>query len=161
MTSLTERFGDSIMDAVEAAGVDRAALYAWHMQRLVTLVDAAVAHAGPEALALMRQVQAEAEEQAGRDLAAELGDNSLASLAGVFAGPESIISLTETEAIVRTRGCRAGAFGLQTGRCDVVRALHCDCDPFLARGFNPALDCEVRCTVMDGADHCEHRLFRR
>ncbi len=159
-TTRAVELGDGVLDAVRDAGVDLYGLYRWHLQRTLGMIDALKARYGIAAVEAIQRKQLADRFEQGVRIAEELGGNSLDDyIAFSIRNGSEVVSRTDTEVALKNTGCLAGRIAHEIGREEDVGMLNCATDPTCVRGFNVRLGCEVVTTLMDGEDHCIHRVF--
>lgn len=158
---LVEKFGDSILQEVAKAGIDRYGLYKWHLERTVSMLDILQENYGTEILDIVIKAERENETAYGRGLKKEPEVSALERIGNHFAGgdPDRIISKNGHEIIVRTASCLAGKIAQELGRSDILYNLHCGLDEYQVQGFDEKLGCEIVQSIMKGHDCCIHRLY--
>jgi hypothetical protein len=117
------------------------------------------------ALEVVRRVISDLAREGGAELAARLGDASLASFAQALeswreAGALEIDVLEQTPERLsfNVTRCRYAEMYRALGLDDLGGSLSCRRDFALVEGFNPEIELERTQTLMEGATHCDFRF---
>ena len=99
--------------------------------------------------------------KAGKDLAEELGGNSVEALAGhlqkLAAEKDNleVVEVTDRQVALRISRCRAWEAFQALGAPELCR-LYCDSDHAYIRGYNPGMKLIRTKTIAAGDDCCDH-----
>ena len=113
------------------------------------------------ALAVVRRAFEKVQIRAGRELAAELGSNTLDALAEHCRGQAAenehleVLEVTERRVALKISRCRAWEAFQHLGAPELCR-LYCDSDHAYIRAFNPQMRLVRTKTIAAGDDCCDH-----
>lgn len=130
------------------------------------LIRAFIEEVGQEkALAIVGKVIRSLAFESGVQLAKQMGDNSMASLAkGMRAWrlggnlEMEELGLSETRFEFNVRKCKFAEIYKELGMADLGPIISCSRDFELVAGFNPKMKLFRTKTIMEGHDHCDFRV---
>lgn len=116
-------------------------------------------------LSLLRRVISDLARQSGAELAAQLGEATLAAFSGSLdrwreggALEFEMLERTEERLSFNVTRCRYAEMYRALGLADLGSSLSCQRDFSLVEGFNPAIRLSRTQTLMDGAPFCNFRF---
>jgi predicted ArsR family transcriptional regulator len=116
-------------------------------------------------IALVREVITEIARTQGRDMAAQLGGNSLAHFDRAMESwrqgkgyDMQILEQTERVYAFNVTRCGYAEMYRQLGIPELGALLSCNRDFALMQGFNPEVELLRTQTIMEGAPHCDFRF---
>ncbi len=121
------------------------------------------------ALQILSKRIAKDAREAGQALAAKLHGNSMTDLARVVrevwcedeAMKIDVLIESDDEFQFNVVKCRYAEMYQQNGMEKFGKCLSCDRDFSFNAGFNPAISLERSQTIMEGADYCDFRYYRK
>jgi predicted ArsR family transcriptional regulator len=118
--------------------------------------------------AKLKEVIAALARQAGAQMAAEGGENTLAAMDTVvqmwgYDGSLEVEPLRHTNDRYEfnVRRCRYAEMYRELGLADLGLVMSCGRDFAFFQGFNPRIELTRTQTIMEGADHCDFRFHLR
>jgi len=128
----------------------------------VTLAKAFISELGEErALAIIGQAFETIQVNAAKQLAEELGSNTLEALAGHYQRQAAendhleVLEVTDRRIALRITRCRAWEAFQHLGAPELCR-LYCDSDHTYIRAFNPRMRLARTQTIAGGDSCCDH-----
>jgi hypothetical protein len=128
----------------------------------VTFAQAMIEELGePRALTILAKAFEKLQMKVGRDLATQLGDNSLQALAehtrrkAAGSSTREIVEITDRHIATRISQCPAPAAFAALGAPDLCR-LYCDSDYAYIKAFNPNMRMVRTRTIAAGDPYCNH-----
>ncbi|AGA26265.1 L-2-amino-thiazoline-4-carboxylic acid hydrolase [Singulisphaera acidiphila] len=116
-------------------------------------------------LSLLRRVISDLARQSGTELAAQLGEATLAAFSGSLdrwreggALEFEMLERTEERLSFNVTRCRYAEMYRALGLADLGSSLSCQRDFSLVEGFNPAIRLSRTQTLMEGAPFCNFRF---
>lgn len=138
-------------------------LLKWYLQHTFDVVNAIKDKFGDEVLDIVHQAEIEDVIKEGKNYGKKNGQNSLKDIIPMF-GESNLIKEESNENGLLFRqinGCPISRIARKEGLEEVMCKLHCSIDPYLVKGFNENLICEVRKSHLFGDDFCEWYIYEK
>jgi hypothetical protein len=118
---------------------------------------------GDDVLSIIHKTETDAIVKEGNNFAKKCGENTLENIIPLF-GERNLVKEESNEKGLLFRqvnGCPMSRISREEGLEEIMCKLHCSVDPFLVKGFNENLVCEVRKAHLFGDDVCEWYIYEK
>jgi hypothetical protein len=163
ITSLRERYGEDVFEVIKDMEVGYKELLKWYLRHTFDIVNAMKDRFGDEVLSIIQQTEIDDVVKEGNNFAKKCGQNTLKDIIPLF-GERNLVKEESNEKGLLFRqanGCPMSRISREEGLEEVMSKLHCIVDPYLVKGFNENLVCEVSKSHLFGDEICEWYIYEK
>ena len=163
ITSLSHRYGEEVFEVVKDMEVNYEELLKWYLCHTFDVVNALKDKFGEEVLSIIHETEIEDVLRQGNNFAKKFGQNTLKDIMPLF-GERNLVETESNEKGLLFRqanGCPMSRISREEGLEEVMCKLHCSVDPYMVKGFNENLVCEVRKSHLLGDEICEWYVYEK
>ncbi|EQB90394.1 hypothetical protein J2Z44_003160 [Clostridium punense] len=163
ITSLRDRYGDEVFEVYKEIKVSYNELLRWYLIHTFDIVSAMKTRFGGEVLNVIHDAEIEDVVREGKSFAKNCGQNTLNNIIPLF-GEHNLVKEESCEKALLFRqenGCPMSRISKEEGLEEVMCRLHCSVDPYLVKGFNENIICEVRKSHLLGDEICEWYIYEK
>lgn len=163
IASLRDRYGDEVFEVIKDMDLNYKELLRWYLNHTFDIVNALKNKFGDEVLDIIFQTEIDDVVKQGNASAKRCGQNTLKDIIPMF-GEKNLVMEESTEKGLLFRqlnGCPMSRVSREDGLEDVMSKLYCNVDPYLVKGFNENLICELRKSHLLGDDFCEWYIYEK
>lgn len=163
ISSLRERYGEEVFEVYKEIEVSYKELLKWYLIHTFDVVSAMKTRFGDEVLDIIHNAEIEDVMKDGNNFAKKCGQNTLNYIIPLF-GEYNLVKEKSSEKALLFRqenGCPMSRISREEGLEEVMSRLHCSVDPYLVKGFNENIVCEVRKSHLFGDDICEWYIYEK
>lgn len=163
ITSLRDRYGDEVFEVYKEIKVSYNELLRWYLIHTFDVVSAMKNAFGEEVLNVIHDAEIKDVMIAGKSFAKKCGQNTLKDIIPLF-GERNLVKEESCDKGLLFRqenGCPMSRISKEEGLEEVMCRLHCSVDPYLVKGFNENIVCEVRKSHLLGDEICEWYIYEK
>lgn len=163
ITSLRDRYGDEVFEVYKEIKVSYNELLRWYLIHTFDVVNAMKNVFGEEVLNVIHDTEIEDVMREGKSFAKKCGQNTLKDIIPLF-GERNLVKEESCDKGLLFRqenGCPMSRISKEEGLEEVMCRLHCSVDPYLVKGFNENIICEVRKSHLLGDEICEWYIYEK
>ncbi|WP_291570549.1 L-2-amino-thiazoline-4-carboxylic acid hydrolase [Clostridium sp. UBA4548] len=163
ISSLRDRYGDEVFEVYKEIKVSYNELLRWYLIHTFDVVSAMKNVLGEEVLNVIHDAEIEDVMREGKSFAKKCGQNTLKDIIPLF-GERNLVKEESCDKGLLFRqenGCPMSRISREEGLEEVMCRLHCSVDPYLVKGFNENIICEVRKSHLLGDEICEWYIYEK
>lgn len=163
ISSLRDRYGDQVFEVYKEIKVSYNELLRWYLIHTFDVVSAMKNVLGEEVLNVIHDAEIEDVMREGKSFAKKCGQNTLKDIIPLF-GERNLVKEESCDKGLLFRqenGCPMSRISREEGLEEVMCRLHCSVDPYLVKGFNENIICEVRKSHLLGDEICEWYIYEK
>lgn len=159
LNELIEHFGEEVLQVAGQVEVDFQGLMQWHLKRTADLLNQLEKKFGSEVFDIVMKKERECREESGKEISQKCEENLIEDIIPYFGGEQNVVEKCKDDCVIRTKYCVLANAAKDANIEEFVYHLHCCNDPSFVEGFNPNLGCEVRKSLLNGDEYCEHHIY--
>ncbi|MPM31664.1 hypothetical protein SDC9_78221 [bioreactor metagenome] len=163
ITSLRDRYGDEVFEVYKEINVSYNELLRWYLIHTFDVVNAMKNVFGEEVLNVIHDTEIEDVMREGKSFAKKCGQNTLKDIIPLFGECNLVKEESCDKGLLfrQENGCPMSRISKEEGLEEVMCRLHCSVDPYLVKGFNENIICEVRKSHLLGDEICEWYIYEK
>lgn len=159
LDELVEHLGEEVLQVAGQVEVDYQDLMLWHLKRTADLLNQLGKKFGPEVFDIIMKKERESRIESGKEISQKCEENLIEDIIPYFGGEQNVVEKSKDHCVIRTKYCALANAVKDTNIEEFVYHLHCCNDPSFVEGFNSNLGCEVRRSLLNGDEYCEHYIY--
>lgn len=161
ITSLRDNYGEEVFEVIKDMNLNYKELLKWYLRHIFDVVNAMKGKFGDEVLNIIHQAEIDDVVKEGKAYAKRCGQNTLKDIIPMFGERNLVMEESNEKGLLfrQENGCPMSRISREEGLEEVMCKLHCSVDPYLVKGFNENLVCELRKSHLFGDEFCEWYIY--